>query len=536
MRKVYDRECSPEIVEELAENDVFVFSCGTDGKYLGNSRLHQTAKEFGDFEDGKVTSWITGCTYAIKSEVLSENQKERADCIEKQKASISDFISYAKDHPKKRFLVTPIATGGIFKFKTYHIAPMFEEALYVDNIILPQEFVDHLAIRAGKPIVNVLVVTSDKKFLDLCNIKEDVGLIRLVKTVSYGSEFEKTAQELSKKDNLWKSIDAVIFDPEVKESEDDDPYSGLDTVLTMEKVLNYNLDLPFYCLTTKDEKTVKDACGLSKKKTEKLPIYTMDKADSLKHVILTNDKGDGRLRCDHAELFKAADWFDKQKTGEGKETACEFISSVLRNNTDNIVNRARSFRDMIIDVLVENDVLPKIGENNTSYGTIVNFIRDGIYPKPDKTGMFYLLETGNSIPKGLRFMFEDIKENGNEASHTISLLDEYISLSVFYAFCSLLLWLYQNHEEIESRTMKCYGEQNRDAIDNWSPMEGVVEVVRINQQEYFYCGDVHLKDKNINGVSIENGRKVKIKEVTPERGPKLPGVTLFSKQWEYTDL
>jgi hypothetical protein len=131
-------------------------------------------------------------------------------------------------------------------------------------------------------------------------------------------------------------------------------------------------------------------------------------------------------------------------------------------------------------------------------------------------------------------MFEDLKENGNEASHSTSLLDAYITRSVFFAFCSILIWLYKNREEIQSGKMLCYGEQHNSDKDNWTPTEGTVEVIKVDQQNYFYCGKVHLGDKN---KTPEPGRRIRIKSINQlENEPRVLNVTLFSSDWEYTDL
>ena len=53
------------------------------------------------------------------------------------------FEAYAKDHPEKRFLVTLIGCG-IAGFKDSEIAPLFQDAIDVDNICLPESFVNIL--------------------------------------------------------------------------------------------------------------------------------------------------------------------------------------------------------------------------------------------------------------------------------------------------------------------------------------------------------------------------------------------------------
>jgi hypothetical protein len=52
---------------------------------------------------------------------------------------VDDFIAFAKAHPDLTFLVTEIGCG-IAGFRPEQIAPLFREALPVENICLPESF------------------------------------------------------------------------------------------------------------------------------------------------------------------------------------------------------------------------------------------------------------------------------------------------------------------------------------------------------------------------------------------------------------
>ena len=52
---------------------------------------------------------------------------------------VDEFIEYAKNHPDKRFLVTEIGCG-IAGFTPEEIAPLFKDAVSIDNISLPARF------------------------------------------------------------------------------------------------------------------------------------------------------------------------------------------------------------------------------------------------------------------------------------------------------------------------------------------------------------------------------------------------------------
>lgn len=59
------------------------------------------------------------------------------------KPYVDEFIEFAKLHPEYNFLVTKIGCG-IAGFRIEEMAPLFQDALGVENIVLPQEFVIHL--------------------------------------------------------------------------------------------------------------------------------------------------------------------------------------------------------------------------------------------------------------------------------------------------------------------------------------------------------------------------------------------------------
>lgn len=52
---------------------------------------------------------------------------------------VDDFIAFARQHPEKQFLVTPIGCG-IAGFDPEDIAPLFKEAKKIKNISLPESF------------------------------------------------------------------------------------------------------------------------------------------------------------------------------------------------------------------------------------------------------------------------------------------------------------------------------------------------------------------------------------------------------------
>lgn len=59
--------------------------------------------------------------------------------INEIKPYVDEFIQYAKNHSDRKFLVTLIGCG-IAGFTPSQVAPLFKDAIDVENIILPKKF------------------------------------------------------------------------------------------------------------------------------------------------------------------------------------------------------------------------------------------------------------------------------------------------------------------------------------------------------------------------------------------------------------
>lgn len=80
-----------------------------------------------------------GRTFAIPTKDWGVNKLP----IEVIQFYVDRFIAYAKTKPNLKFLVTKIGCG-LAGYTVQNIAPLFEKALGIDNIILPKEFYDEL--------------------------------------------------------------------------------------------------------------------------------------------------------------------------------------------------------------------------------------------------------------------------------------------------------------------------------------------------------------------------------------------------------
>lgn len=118
---------TPEWIDDLQENQVFVFGSNLAGMH-GGGAARVARLRFGAVM-GKGVG-MQGRSYAIPT--MQGGTKTI-------RPYVNDFIAYAKEHPELTFLVTPIGCG-IAGFEPEDIAPLFEEASNVENIWLPKSF------------------------------------------------------------------------------------------------------------------------------------------------------------------------------------------------------------------------------------------------------------------------------------------------------------------------------------------------------------------------------------------------------------
>lgn len=118
---------TPEWIDDLQENQVFVFGSNLAGMH-GGGAARVARLRFGAVM-GKGVG-IQGRSYAIPT---------MQGGTETIRPYVNDFIAYAKEHPELTFLVTPIGCG-IAGFEPEDIAPLFEKASNVENIWLPKSF------------------------------------------------------------------------------------------------------------------------------------------------------------------------------------------------------------------------------------------------------------------------------------------------------------------------------------------------------------------------------------------------------------
>ncbi len=128
---MYDRRFTPARITSLAENEIFVFGSNLAGAHGGGAAW--VAHAYFGAVWGKGVG-LYGRSYAIPT---------MQGGVETIRPYVDEFILFAKTHPQLTFLVTRIGCG-IAGFRDWEIAPLFKAALDVENVILPEEFVENM--------------------------------------------------------------------------------------------------------------------------------------------------------------------------------------------------------------------------------------------------------------------------------------------------------------------------------------------------------------------------------------------------------
>lgn len=118
---------TPENITSLGEDEVFVFGSNLKGCHAGGA-ARTAYKKFGAIMGQGVG--IQGQSYAIPT---------MQGGVETIKPYVDDFIELAREWDQTTFYVTRIGCG-IAGFTDEEIAPLFDEALDLYNVRLPESF------------------------------------------------------------------------------------------------------------------------------------------------------------------------------------------------------------------------------------------------------------------------------------------------------------------------------------------------------------------------------------------------------------
>lgn len=127
---------TPDRIVTLKENEVFVFGSNRGG-YHGAGAALTAMRKFGAIYGQ--ASGLQGRSYGIPT----KDRKLNVLTVDEIKPHVDRFIKFAILNPQYTFFVTEIGTG-LSRYKHKDIAPLFANALTVENIHLPEKFVSLL--------------------------------------------------------------------------------------------------------------------------------------------------------------------------------------------------------------------------------------------------------------------------------------------------------------------------------------------------------------------------------------------------------
>lgn len=126
-------EPSPDNIEELNDNQIFVFGSNLQGRH-GGGAADDAMRLFGAVWGQGVG--LQGHSYAIPT---------MHGPVEKIKPYVDEFLAFAAEHPELEFLVTRIGCG-IAGFADTEIAPLFAGVAGMPNVRLPESFIRILQV------------------------------------------------------------------------------------------------------------------------------------------------------------------------------------------------------------------------------------------------------------------------------------------------------------------------------------------------------------------------------------------------------
>lgn len=150
---MYNRKYTPERITELKPDEIFVFGSNLAGAH-GGGAAQLAYNRFGAIWGQGVG--LQGQSYAIPT---------MQGGVETIKPYVDEFIRFTKTRPDFKFYVTQIGCG-IAGFKVEEIAPLFKDAIEVENVILPVDFVEVLSKIENNKCSSIIKWDSEKDFLE----------------------------------------------------------------------------------------------------------------------------------------------------------------------------------------------------------------------------------------------------------------------------------------------------------------------------------------------------------------------------------
>ena len=114
---------TPDMISELKADEVFVFGSNLEGMHGGGAAF-AAWKKFGA---------VMGCGVGLRGQSYAIPTMQGG--VETIEPYVTSFIAFAKEHPELFFYVTRIGCG-IAGFRDKEIAPLFSEAVALENVCL----------------------------------------------------------------------------------------------------------------------------------------------------------------------------------------------------------------------------------------------------------------------------------------------------------------------------------------------------------------------------------------------------------------
>jgi len=137
---------TPNNIQELKENEIFIFGSNSLGNHFSGAARIAFDKFGAILGQG---SGLQGSSYGI----------DTMSGIDVIKREVNRFLFFASTRPDKTFLVTEIGCG-IAGFSPEQIAPLFKQALQLNNVYLPQRFIN---ILTPKTMLNTFMEELQKE-------------------------------------------------------------------------------------------------------------------------------------------------------------------------------------------------------------------------------------------------------------------------------------------------------------------------------------------------------------------------------------
>ena len=131
MPRLPQERIASDHIDHLAENEIFVFGSNLAGMH-GGGAAYVAFRQFGA---------VMGCGVGLRGQSYAIPTMQGG--VETIEPYVTEFIAFAKEHPELFFYVTRIGCG-IAGFRDRDIAPLFADAIDLENVCLPETFIKAL--------------------------------------------------------------------------------------------------------------------------------------------------------------------------------------------------------------------------------------------------------------------------------------------------------------------------------------------------------------------------------------------------------